>query len=710
MLAEGTAPQTYLIRLRDDARAHLRRRRARPAAEPRPAPAGSSTRVRGLRAPTATTSSRSRPSSSTRMERTVGRARRGAVHLPVRRQRHRRRADPRRGPRCRRRPGGGLDRPRPGAASCTPTPARSGRAPTRCGTPSPSSACRPTSRARASSSARSTPASAQATARSPTSAATATTTPTRSAPATTSAPATRPTAPPAVRPALPVQRQAHRRLRVRRRQPQRHSALDYDGHGSHTVVDVRRQRRQRRRRRAADVHDPALRHLRRRPARQRHLLPRLLHPRRADRRHRPGDRRRGRRHQLLDRLVLAVGAVGRLRHGRVPQRPRRRDLRRHLQRQRRPRRRHHRLAGRRPVDHVRRRVDAQPRTTATPSPASPAAPAPLADIPGKSVTGALPRPTPIVVRRRRSATRSATTTAGNEAAFTGQHRRLRPRRRQRSRREVRERRRPRARSASSSTNDALHGDSLLGDEYALPGVFISFDDGQALKAWLATGTGHAGRDRRHHLRRSTTPSATSWPASRRAAPTGRSTRSSRRSPRPASTSWPPSAPTRTTSDEHGFISGTSMASPHVAGAGALLTPGPSRLVAGADAVGADDHGPHRRSSTTTARRPRRTRRASGHVDVGAAALAGLLFDETLADYLAANPDEGGDPKTLNLPSFADSQCLAVCSWTAHGDGARQRRRTGAGRRHLDGVDRGRRRASPSTSTCRHGHGVARRHA
>ena len=53
---------------------------------------------------------------------------------------------------------------------------------------------------------------------------------------------------------------------------------------------------------------------------------------------------------------------------------------------------------------------------------------------------------------------------------------------------------------------------------------------------------------------------------------------------------------------------------------------------------------------------------SGHVDVGLAAQAGLLFDETVADYLAANPDDGGDPKTLNVPSFADSQCLVTCSW------------------------------------------------
>jgi hypothetical protein len=46
----------------------------------------------------------------------------------------------------------------------------------------------------------------------------------------------------------------------------------------------------------------------------------------------------------------------------------------------------------------------------------------------------------------------------------------------------------------------------------------------------------------------------------------------------------------------------------------------------------------------------------------AAVKAGLLFDETVANYLAADPAEGGDPKALNLPSFADTQCLATCSW------------------------------------------------
>ncbi|MDH3589935.1 MAG: thrombospondin type 3 repeat-containing protein, partial [Gammaproteobacteria bacterium] len=37
--------------------------------------------------------------------------------------------------------------------------------------------------------------------------------------------------------------------------------------------------------------------------------------------------------------------------------------------------------------------------------------------------------------------------------------------------------------------------------------------------------------------------------------------------------------------------------------------------------------------------------------------------ETTANFLAANPALDGDPTTLNLPSFGNSACLEVCTWT-----------------------------------------------
>ena len=59
----------------------------------------------------------------------------------------------------------------------------------------------------------------------------------------------------------------------------------------------------------------------------------------------------------------------------------------------------------------------------------------------------------------------------------------------------------------------------------------------------------------------------------------------------------------------------------------------------------------------------------------------------LADYAAANPAAGGDPRTLNLPSMADNACDGFCSWTrtvknaAELHGVVDGQHDGAARRH-----------------------------
>jgi uncharacterized repeat protein (TIGR01451 family) len=56
-------------------------------------------------------------------------------------------------------------------------------------------------------------------------------------------------------------------------------------------------------------------------------------------------------------------------------------------------------------------------------------------------------------------------------------------------------------------------------------------------------------------------------------------------------------------------------------------------------------------------------RGAGRVYASRAAQAGFVLDETTADFQAANPASGGDPKSLNLASFANDNCLSSCSWT-----------------------------------------------
>jgi subtilisin family serine protease len=117
---------------------------------------------------------------------------------------------------------------------------------------------------------------------------------------------------------------------------------------------------------------------------------------------------------------------------------------------------------------------------------------------------------------------------------------------------------------------------------------------------------------------------------------------------------------------YGLDSGTSMATPHVTGSGALIravhpdwtpTEIKSALTTTAtntDGVQVDGVTPWTIDEV-----------GHGRVDLTKAALAGLTLDETGANFLAANPNGGSiDISELNLPQVRSSSCDASgCSWT-----------------------------------------------
>ena len=121
------------------------------------------------------------------------------------------------------------------------------------------------------------------------------------------------------------------------------------------------------------------------------------------------------------------------------------------------------------------------------------------------------------------------------------------------------------------------------------------------------------------------------------------------------------APDGTT--EIDLYQGTSMASPHDAGAAALLvalhptwTPAEIKsalmLTANTDLLKEDG---------ATAADPFDI--GAGRVRLELAGLTGLVMNETIDNYLAADPDEGGDVRTLNTASLYNSVCVGECSWT-----------------------------------------------
>lgn len=110
------------------------------------------------------------------------------------------------------------------------------------------------------------------------------------------------------------------------------------------------------------------------------------------------------------------------------------------------------------------------------------------------------------------------------------------------------------------------------------------------------------------------------------------------------------------------ISGTSMAAPHVAGSAALLRSlnrswTPAQIKSALTTTAKPDL---MEVDGTTPTTPFAT--GAGRIDVARASRAGLVLDETGANYLAANPATGGNPANLNIASFQNLACVGTCTF------------------------------------------------
>lgn len=216
-------------------------------------------------------------------------------------------------------------------------------------------------------------------------------------------------------------------------------------------------------------------------------------------------------------------------------------------------------------------------------------------------------------------------------------------------------------------NDEANGNSVTADPHVLPAVHISFVDGNALKAWVKDGgTGH-------------TATIAGSRADLAAANADIMAGFSSRGPDPsvpdvlkpdvtapgvdilaALSSTIPPGPRA----EFGLLSGTSMSSPHTAGSAALLR------ALHPDWSPAEVQSALMTTAFNTAVRKEDGQRpadpfdmGAGRIDLTVASKAGLVLDEAEPRYTNANPAKGGDPKTLNLASMANSKCEGTCSWT-----------------------------------------------
>ncbi|MCR9199631.1 MAG: S8 family serine peptidase [Planctomycetaceae bacterium] len=196
------------------------------------------------------------------------------------------------------------------------------------------------------------------------------------------------------------------------------------------------------------------------------------------------------------------------------------------------------------------------------------------------------------------------------------------------------------------------------EDAGIPSVMISREDGQRLRQWM-----DANPDARLTLNAQTTieRSVVAGFSSR-----GENEQSDTLAPHitaPGS-DFTVIAPRATLgADEWDYFSGTSAASPHVAGAAALLlavNPSltPSEVQSALQLTASDDQ-----LVTGTLETATPFDGGSGFIDVAAAVNAGLVLDESSADFLAANPQSGGDTTTLNVASFVADDVGLSFDWT-----------------------------------------------
>ncbi|MBY6107953.1 S8 family peptidase [Ferrimonas balearica] len=226
------------------------------------------------------------------------------------------------------------------------------------------------------------------------------------------------------------------------------------------------------------------------------------------------------------------------------------------------------------------------------------------------------------------------------------------------------------------------GDEVADDTYVIPGIHLTAEqyygdwNTPGLLPWLQSGTGLSGTISASQVDRVVNPEDADWLASFSSRGPS-STVEELFSPGIAApgvdifAAWTETNPFDPYGDTRAFnaISGTSMASPHVAGMMTLIRQAnpqwtaaevQSALQMTADSLAIKTPYPIYPYPIKVAGI---FRAGHGLANVERALNAGLVMDESADNFRRANPHNGGRVRDLNLPQMINNDCGRVCSWT-----------------------------------------------